>query len=53
MAISKRPEFKGNAASVDIRDIGGGGAHYGDSGATYTKVGDRMGRAMAKLLQGE
>ena len=53
MAISKRPEFKGNAASVDIRDIGGGGAHYGDSGATYAKVGDRMGRAMAKLLQGE
>lgn len=56
MAVSnpkKHPEFEGNVASVDIRDIGGGGAHYGNNGATYAKVGDRMGRAMAKLLEGE
>jgi hypothetical protein len=53
MAISKDAEFKGNVGSVDIRDIGGGGAHYGNNGATYLKVGDRMGRAMAKLLNGE
>jgi hypothetical protein len=50
MGISQRPEFAGNVASVDIRDIGGGGFHYGDNGATYAKVGDRMGRAMAGLL---
>ncbi|MFT4547517.1 MAG: hypothetical protein ACI9MB_001464 [Verrucomicrobiales bacterium] len=49
----QHPEFKGNVASVDIRDIGGGGFHYGENGATYAKVGDRMGRAMAKLLKGE
>lgn len=50
MGISQRPEFAGNVASVDIRDIGGGGFHYGNNGATYAKVGDRMGRAMAGLL---
>ncbi|MFT4548580.1 MAG: hypothetical protein ACI9UA_005585 [Pseudoalteromonas tetraodonis] len=53
MGISKRPEFKGNVGSVDIRDIGGGGAHYGNNGATYAKVGDRMGREMATLKQGD
>jgi hypothetical protein len=53
MDIGKDSEFKGNVGSVDIRDIGGGGAHYGNNGATYLKVGDRMGRAMAKLLNGE
>ncbi|MFT4547852.1 MAG: hypothetical protein ACI8XO_002338 [Verrucomicrobiales bacterium] len=55
MAVSdpkEFPDFEGNVASVDIRDIGGGGFHYGNNGATYAKVGDRMGRAMAKLLQG-
>ena len=51
MGISKSPEFKGNVGSVDIRDIGGGGAHYGNNGATYAKVGDRMGRAMVELKQ--
>ncbi len=53
MAISdpkRHPKFAGNVASVDIRDMGGGGYHYGNNGATYTKVGDAMGRAMAKLL---
>lgn len=53
MAVSdpeRHPEFKDNVASVDIRDMGGGGYHYGENGATYTKVGDAMGRAMAKLL---
>lgn len=49
MAISEEDRFKGNVASVDIRDIGGGGFHYGDNGAIYGKVGDRMGRAMAQL----
>ncbi len=54
MAISdpkRHPKFAGNVASVDIRDMGGGGYHYGNNGATYTKVGDAMGRAMAKLLE--
>ena len=31
--------------------MGGGGYHYGNNGATYTKVGDAMGRAMVKLLE--
>ncbi|MHC4201533.1 MAG: sialate O-acetylesterase [Planctomycetota bacterium] len=54
MAVSdpaRHPEFAGNVASVDIRDMGGGGYHYGNNGATYAKVGDAMGRAMAKLLE--
>jgi hypothetical protein len=54
MAISdpkRRPEFAGNVASVGIRDVGGGRYHYGNNGATYAKVGDAMGRAMAKLLE--
>ena len=53
MAISdpsRHPEFAGNVSSVDIRSFGGGGTHYGDNGATYTKVGDAMGRAMVGLL---
>ena len=50
MAISQHPKFVGNVASVDIRDMGGGGYHYGNNGATYAKVGDAMGRAMAHLL---
>ena len=53
MAISdpkRHPEFAGNVASVDIRDMGGGGYHYGRNGGTYTKVGDAMGRAMAEML---
>ena len=53
MAISdprRHPEFAGNVSSVDIRSFGGGGYHYGDNGATYTKVGDAMGRAMVELL---
>jgi len=38
---------------VDIREMGGGGYHYGNNGATYGKVGDAMGRAMAELLEGK
>lgn len=53
MGISEVSEFKGTVGSVDIRDIGGGGSHYGNSGATYLKVGDRMGRAMAELHNGK
>jgi len=54
MAVSdprRHPKFAGNVASVDIRDMGGGGYHYGNNGATYTKVGDAMGRGMVKLLE--
>jgi len=54
MAVSdskRHPEFAGNVASVDIRDMGGGGYHYGSNGATYARVGDAMGRAMVKLLE--
>ena len=47
---SQHPEYRGNVGSVDIRDIGGGGFHYGCNGGRYTKIGDRMGRAMVKLL---
>lgn len=53
MAISdpkRHPDFANNVASVDIRDMGGGGFHYGNNGATYAKVGDAMGRAMAEML---
>jgi len=46
----KHPEFAGTVASVDTRRMGGGGYHYDNNGATYTKVGDALGRAMAKLL---
>jgi hypothetical protein len=53
MAISQHPKFVGNVASVDIRDMGGGGYHYGNNGATYAKVGDAMGRAMAYLLRNQ
>ena len=51
----KYPEFKGNVKSFDTRRMGGGGYHYNSDGATYTRVGDTMGRAMAELLdiQGE
>jgi len=54
MAVSdpaRHPDFAGNVASVDIRDMGGGGFHYGSNGATYAKVGDAMGRAMVGLLE--
>jgi len=51
MAISRQPRFVGNVASVDIRDMGGGGYHYGNNGATYAKVGHAMGLAMARLLK--
>jgi len=46
----KHPEFAGTVASVDTRTMGGGGYHYDNNGATFTKVGDALGRAMAKLL---
>jgi len=54
MAVSdpkQHPEFKGNVGSVDICDMGGGGTHYANNGATYAKVGDAMGRAMAELQE--
>ena len=45
------PEFAGNVASVDTRSMGGGDYHYNNDGATYTRVGDALGRAMAKMLK--
>ncbi|MBT3296180.1 MAG: hypothetical protein HN919_10070 [Verrucomicrobia bacterium] len=53
MAVSdpvKYPQFAGNVKSFDTRTMGGGGYHYDGNGATYTRVGDAMGRAMAELL---
>jgi len=47
----KYPEFAGNVKSFDTRKMGGGGYHYDSNGATYTRVGDAMGRAMAELLE--
>lgn len=47
----QHPAFKGTVGSVDIRDLGGGGYHYGNNGARYTRIGDRMGHAMVKLLE--
>jgi alpha-galactosidase len=54
MAVSdgkKYPAFDGNVASVDTRPLGGGDYHYNNDGATYTRVGDALGRAMVELLE--
>ena len=49
----KYPDFAGNVKSFDTRSMGGGGYHYNNDGATYTRVGDAMGRAMVELLNGQ
>jgi alpha-galactosidase len=55
----KYPEFKGNVKAVDTRDLWrdadespvNQGHHYNHNAETYYETGDRLGRAMARLLQ--
>lgn len=55
----KYPEFKGNVMAVDTRDLWRGadqspvnqGHHYNHNAETYYETGDRLGRAMAQLLE--
>lgn len=54
----KYPEFKGNVASVDTRDLWrdadispvNQGHHYNHNAETYYETGERLGKAMAKLF---
>jgi hypothetical protein len=51
----KHPEFKGNVATVYTNPLSKGGAsngHYGGNAQTYMNVGEAMGAAMVRLLQG-
>jgi alpha-galactosidase len=53
------PDFKGNVQCVDVRDLWrtpdqspvNQGHHYNHNAETYYEVGDRLGRAMVKLLE--
>lgn len=55
----KYPEFKGNVKAVDTRDLWreadvsptNQGYHYNHNAETYYETGERLGRAMAKLLK--
>jgi hypothetical protein len=53
----KYPEFEGNVAAVYTHPLlntpGSSGAHYGGDAKTYMNVGQAMGQAMVKLLQGQ
>ena len=57
----QHPQFKGNVASVDVRDFWRDveeapqpqGHHYNRSAATYLLTGEDMGREMVKLLGGK
>ena len=52
----KHPEFKGNVATVYTHPLSKGGSsvgHYGGNAETYMNVGEAMGKAMAKLLEGK
>jgi len=53
----KYPDFKGNVAAVYTHPLlntpGSSGAHYGRDAKTYMNVGEAMGAAMVKLLQGQ
>ncbi len=52
----KHPEFKGNVATVYTNPLSKGGAsngHYNGNAQTYMNVGEAMGKAMVKLLQGQ
>jgi hypothetical protein len=52
----KYPEFKGNVAAVYTHPLskgGSSGGHYGGNAETYMNVGEAMGQAMVKLLEGE
>ena len=62
LAIAKRPEFKGNAATTETRDFyrpqekfGGNkqGIHWHGNGESYWLMGEAMGRDMVKLLDGK
>ncbi len=51
----KYPEFKGNVATVYTHPLSKGSssnAHYGNNAQTYMNVGEAMGYAMVKLLEG-
>jgi alpha-galactosidase len=63
MAVSdpkRHPELAGTVATVDIRDFWrethvshrSQGYHYNRNAETYMLVGDALGRAMVKLLEG-
>ncbi|HUE71189.1 MAG TPA: sialate O-acetylesterase [Pirellulaceae bacterium] len=55
----KYPEFKGNVKAVDTRDLWreadvspvNQGHHYNHNAETYYETGERLGRAMAELLE--
>ena len=52
----KYPEFKGNVAAVYTHPLskgGSSGGHYGGNAETYMNVGEAMGQAMVKLLEGK
>lgn len=52
----KYPQFKGNVATVYSKPLCHGGAsnsHYGGNSETYMDVGEAMGKAMTKLLEGD
>jgi hypothetical protein len=51
----KYPEFQGNVATVYTHPMaqgGSGNGHYGKNAEVYMDVGEAMGQAMVKLLQG-
>jgi alpha-galactosidase len=57
----KYPEFKGNVATVDVRDLWrdanvspvNQGHHYNHNAETYYEVGEALGKAMQALLQAQ
>jgi hypothetical protein len=52
----KYPEFNGNVATVYTHPLskgGSSGSHYGGNAETYMNVGEAMGEAMVKLLEGK
>jgi len=58
LALPKRPEFKGNVATVETRDFyrsqekfGGNnqGIHWNGNGESYWLMGEAMGQAMVEL----
>ena len=52
----KHPEFKGNVAAVYTHPLskgGSSGGHYDGNAETYMNVGEAMGKAMARLLEGK
>jgi alpha-galactosidase len=62
LAVPLRPEFKGSAAAVETRDFwraqekfGGNNQaiHWNGNGESYWLVGEAMGRAMVKLMEGK